>query len=84
MAATRVREKGGRGGGGETGSLNGAGMAEYRGGEGLGKRSPGSGGAQASSFHAKGHLVGIKLQKTPIDSVEHGEGEEEAQGTGEE
>ena len=43
---------------------------------------PGSGGVQASSFHAKGHLTGIKLHKTPRDGAEHGEGEAEAQGTG--
>ena len=57
-------------------------MDKYRGGEGLGERSPGSGGAQASSFHAKGHPIVIKLQKTPIDGAEYGEGEAEAQGTG--
>ena len=61
---------------GRWGSLNGAGMDEWRGGEGLGERLPGSGGAQASSFCAKGHPTRIKLQKTLIDGAKNGEGEE--------
>ena len=49
----------------------------------MGKRLPGSGGAQVSSLSAKGHLKrGIKLQKTPIYGAEHGQGEAGAQGTG--
>ena len=41
-----------------------------------------SGGSQASSICAKGHPNReIKLQKTPIDGTEHGEGEVDAQGT---
>ena len=49
----------------------------------MGERSPGSGGAQASSLCAKGHLKwNIKLQKTPRDGTEHGEGEADSQGTG--
>ena len=47
----------------------------------MGELSPESGGAQASIFHAKGHLIVIQLQKTPRDGAEHGEGEEDAQGT---
>ena len=43
---------------------------------------PGSGGAQASSFCAKEHPPGIKLQKTSREREEHKEGESEAQGTG--
>ena len=33
-------------------------------------------------LRAKGHLTRIKLQKTPRDDAEHGEGEAEEQGTG--
>ena len=56
-----------KGGGGGLVILNGAGMAEYHEGEVLGKQMPGSGRAQASSFHTKGNLTGIKLQMTPRD-----------------
>ena len=41
----------------------------------------GSGGAQASSFCAKGHLTRIKLQKTPRDGAEYWEGDVEEKGT---
>ena len=34
-------------------------------------------------FAQKDTRTGIKLQKTPIDGAEHGEGKAEAQGTGE-
>ena len=68
--------------GGQTVSLNGARMANQRGGRGLGEQFPGSGGAQAPSFCAKGHLAGIKLQKTPSGGSGHSEGDTEAQGTG--
>ena len=50
----------------------------------MGKQSPGSEGAEDSSFQAKGHPTGINLQKTSRDGAEHGEGEAEAQGTGDE
>ena len=50
----------------------------------MGEKSPGSGGAQASIFHAKGHLIGIQLQTTPRDGTEHGKGGVKAQGTGDE
>ena len=51
---------------------------------GLGEQLPGGGGSQASIIHAKVHSVGIKLQKTPRDGAEHGEGEAQEQETVEE
>ena len=67
---------------GRWGSLNGAGMDEWRGGEGLGERLPGSGGAQASSFCAKVNHTRNKRLKKPRDDAEHGEVKAETQGTG--
>ena len=67
---------------GRWGSLNGAGMDEWRGGEGLGERLPGSGGTQASSFCAKGHPTRIKIQKRPRDNTEHVEGKVKGTGRG--
>ena len=54
-----------------------------KGSEGLGEKFLDIGGAQASSLSAKGHQKReIKLQKTPRDSAEHGEGEANAHWTG--
>ena len=49
----------------------------------MGEQFPGSGGTKATSLRAKVHPKrDIKLQKTPRDGREHGEGEADAQGTG--
>ena len=63
------------------GILNGTGMAKERGGKGLGERSPGSKGDQASSVCAK-YTKRESLQTTPKDGSEHGEGKADSQKTG--